>query len=40
MTDSYNVEINIDFKKLVNECIDAKTEKTMVCIGDSLTNWG
>lgn len=40
MTDSYNVEINIDFKKLVNECIDAKTEKTMVCIGDSLTDWG
>lgn len=40
MTDTYNVKINTDFKKLVNECIERPTEKTMCCIGDSLTNWG
>ncbi|CDA11186.1 SGNH/GDSL hydrolase family protein [Intestinibacter bartlettii] len=39
MTDTYNVEINTDFKELVNECIE-KPKKTMCCIGDSLTNWG
>lgn len=40
MADSYNVEINTDFKELVNECINEKPEKTMCCIGDSLTDWG
>lgn len=40
MTDTYNVEINADFKKLVNECIEEKPKKTMCCIGDSLTDWG
>lgn len=39
MADTYDVEINTDFRELVNECIE-KPKYTMCCIGDSLTNWG
>lgn len=41
IADRYEKVINEDFKKLVNDCLEDTTEaKTMVMIGDSLTNWG
>lgn len=32
--------INSEFKNIVNNCIIEKSPKSMICIGDSLTNWG
>lgn len=40
IADRYEKVINEDFKALVNDCLENTETKTMVMIGDSLTNWG
>lgn len=40
LNDTMNNIINSKFKNIVNKCITEKSPKSMICIGDSLTNWG
>ena len=40
LNDNISNVINNKFKNIVNKCIIEKSPKSMICIGDSLTNWG